>query len=443
MQRTGQWVTVSVPRPVITCRCGCGEIVPQPDGRGRSRVWVPGHKPEREPKENESRPVQVSKPARRCACGCGIDITSQRYARGYAPGHCPTDRHEAIRRERAQQLRDSVALCGCGCGTTISTGDRRKYAKGHRRKARTKREREHPERKAREQRRVYVESVRVWRRILEADLAQRGVLTSKARGSLKRVLEHVWRRVTSWCEFALCPTGIDVCADPCTMTQNLIYGLVDPRTKLVRYVGLSTTGMKRPQQHRRPATNVQKYHSARWVAELKECGLTYEIVILESGSDSYEDLCASERWWIAYGRASGWPLTNLTDGGEGTPGRHVSDEERARMGERTRELWRRPKYRERVGPVFSNPERARQRARQRWQDPVYAAAQRAVLLAAGARGAAGRRGINSFMKRDDVRERHREAMQAIGRRKRLKRTSRSLALVRAVLAPILLQTAGF
>ena len=40
---------------------------------------------------------------------------------------------------------------------------------------------------------------------------------------------------------------------------------------------------------------------------------------------------AVERWWIAYGRALGWPLTNLTAGGEGSAGRPVSPETRAKM----------------------------------------------------------------------------------------------------------------
>jgi hypothetical protein len=42
-------------------------------------------------------------------------------------------------------------------------------------------------------------------------------------------------------------------------------------------------------------------------------GLTYEIVTLEVVADAPE-LAKAERWWIAFGRACGWPLTNITDG---------------------------------------------------------------------------------------------------------------------------------
>ncbi len=67
-------------------------------------------------------------------------------------------------------------------------------------------------------------------------------------------------------------------------------------------------------------------------------GWIYEIAILEIVSEPKKEtieLCPwlpsprrptalheAERWWIAYGRASGWPLRNKSDGGEG--GRHLT-----------------------------------------------------------------------------------------------------------------------
>jgi hypothetical protein len=93
---------------------------------------------------------------------------------------------------------------------------------------------------------------------------------------------------------------------------NLIYGLIDPRTRLIRYVGLSSTGMKRPQDHRR--SSCPDTYCRRWVRKLQSRGLDYKITVLEVVKDIV-DLRGAERWWIAYGRACGWPLTNLTDGG--------------------------------------------------------------------------------------------------------------------------------
>lgn len=104
------------------------------------------------------------------------------------------------------------------------------------------------------------------------------------------------------------------------MNPNIIYGLIDPRTLMIRYVGQSKRGLKRTAIHaRKSVLKAESHlHKARWINELQDLGLQYEHVILQmSSADSISD---DERWWIAYGRACGWPLTNLTDGGEGVKG---------------------------------------------------------------------------------------------------------------------------
>lgn len=98
--------------------------------------------------------------------------------------------------------------------------------------------------------------------------------------------------------------------------QFLIYGLVDPRTLLVRYVGLSRTGMVRPYKHGMPSCLKAdgNTHKANWIRSLQSHGLKYEVVLFQESSP--EAICDDERWWIAFGRACGWPLTNVTDGGD-------------------------------------------------------------------------------------------------------------------------------
>lgn len=59
-------------------------------------------------------------------------------------------------------------------------------------------------------------------------------------------------------------------------------------------------------------------------------GLSYEIAVLDI-RDSADGLNEAERWWIAYGRASGWDLTNHTDGGEGTRGLVFTKDHRAKL----------------------------------------------------------------------------------------------------------------
>lgn len=112
----------------------------------------------------------------------------------------------------------------------------------------------------------------------------------------------------------------------------IVYGLIDPRTRMIRYIGLSTSGLKRPRTHTQTPVDRAHLHSARWIAGLKRLGIKYEIVILETVPDAdYEDLCRAETWWIAYGRASRWPLTNLTTGGGGTFGYRYTNEQRESM----------------------------------------------------------------------------------------------------------------
>jgi hypothetical protein len=60
------------------------------------------------------------------------------------------------------------------------------------------------------------------------------------------------------------------------------------------------------------------------------------VVVEEGVGDGWED---AERRWIASYRAQGMPLTNITDGGEGTSGWTVPVEDRARRRANMQRLW--------------------------------------------------------------------------------------------------------
>lgn len=98
--------------------------------------------------------------------------------------------------------------------------------------------------------------------------------------------------------------------------MNIIYALVDPRTSSARYVGMSTRGSARPEEHLWMAQNGEHTHKASWIRSLDKLGLAYGIEVLEE-CETPEELPERERYWIKKLRAEGADLTNHTDGGEG------------------------------------------------------------------------------------------------------------------------------
>lgn len=98
----------------------------------------------------------------------------------------------------------------------------------------------------------------------------------------------------------------------------LVYGLTDPRTNHVRYIGKSSRGLARPKDHQRSSFLAKdRTYKGNWIRELQRCGLSYGVVVFEECEG--EDLNYVECFWIAQGNGLGWPLTNLTPGGDGLP----------------------------------------------------------------------------------------------------------------------------
>ncbi len=115
--------------------------------------------------------------------------------------------------------------------------------------------------------------------------------------------------------------------------QYLIYSLVDPRNREPRYVGQSSRGAARPNEHKVSSVvskGTTNPHFRNWVSKLLREGLVYEIVILERFY-SAAPLNDAEAFWISTLRQQGYRLLNVKPGGRSSRGYTHSAEARERM----------------------------------------------------------------------------------------------------------------
>jgi len=98
----------------------------------------------------------------------------------------------------------------------------------------------------------------------------------------------------------------------------LVYGLTDPRTGEVRYIGKSTVGLRRPRIHALPCSlhKGPGTHKNVWIKSLLREGVTPGIAILDT-CPSADSLSQREIEIISMYKAAGANLTNGTRGGEG------------------------------------------------------------------------------------------------------------------------------
>lgn len=97
-----------------------------------------------------------------------------------------------------------------------------------------------------------------------------------------------------------------------SLPHTFIYGLADPLSKKIHYVGKSDHPNKRLTQHLKDGKS-KRTKKARWIRSLTSRRLTPDLVILEEVATS--KWADAERRWIRTLRKSGHPLTNQAPGG--------------------------------------------------------------------------------------------------------------------------------
>lgn len=110
---------------------------------------------------------------------------------------------------------------------------------------------------------------------------------------------------------------------------TFIYGLIDPRTDEVRYVGKANDPKCRLGNHLTPKNLAPRNKRNSWLKQLLQAGLKPRLVVLEEvDKDIWQE---AEQRWIAFYRET---VTNMTAGGEGM--QDASPELRAAMSERNK-----------------------------------------------------------------------------------------------------------
>ncbi len=106
-------------------------------------------------------------------------------------------------------------------------------------------------------------------------------------------------------------------------SRYLVYGLFDPRTGELRYVGKTKQRLsERLGRHKRDALEkheeqwFDRTHRACWLRELYSNGLGPEVEVFEQ-HQTIDEVNDAERFLIEYWRALGANLTNTTQGGDG------------------------------------------------------------------------------------------------------------------------------
>lgn len=100
-----------------------------------------------------------------------------------------------------------------------------------------------------------------------------------------------------------------------------VYGVADPRTSEIRYVGKTRSALSRRLRLHFKVQECDASARALWFGELRAADVEPAIFVLEEVAEV--DQVEAERFWIAYFRALGADLANGNRGGAGSDGRKV------------------------------------------------------------------------------------------------------------------------
>ena len=113
-----------------------------------------------------------------------------------------------------------------------------------------------------------------------------------------------------------------------------IYGLWCPILKRIRYIGISIDPNRRFKQHLSISfRNKNINYTTNWINFLIDKKLKPRMIIIEITNK--KNWKTKEKYWIDYFKKAGNILTNHTNGGNGSPGRILSDLTKRKISQTT------------------------------------------------------------------------------------------------------------
>ena len=149
------------------------------------------------------------------------------------------------------------------------------------------------------------------------------------------------------------------------MKVRYIYGLIDPRYDVIRYVGESSEPWKRVylpytegrpfQSHVATAQHGGSSHKDFWIRGLLEEGEVPKLVILDFGEWTVDEVASREVQFIAMYRDLGENLLNKSGGGERSSFRSMTPELKSKISKATKEAMNRPDVQSKLSAPRTKP----------------------------------------------------------------------------------------
>ena len=113
---------------------------------------------------------------------------------------------------------------------------------------------------------------------------------------------------------------------------HIVYGLIDPISKNLRYIGFTSNPQRRLANHHIPSKLQELNHKNNWIKSLIKNGQQAEMIVIQEYETSTE-LPDAEIFWYQYFKMQGAELTNDPDfiGGPTLFGKKLSEEHKNKL----------------------------------------------------------------------------------------------------------------